>query len=59
MTAANDTSLIDECSARPDVLTLVLDGYDVIDSDSIHEGLALFVEQMPSRMRLIRTTRTV
>ena len=52
------STLINELSALPDVLTLVLDDYHVIDSPSIHEGLAFLVEHMPSQMRLIMTTRT-
>src|SRR5664279_3749346 len=51
------STLINELSALPDVLTLVLDDYHVIDSSSIHEGLAFLVEHMPSQMRLIITTR--
>ena len=52
------STLINELSALPDLLTLVLDDYHVIDSASIHEGLAFLVEHMPSQMRLIMTTRT-
>lgn len=52
------STLINELSAIPDVLTLVLDDYHVIDSPSIHEGLAFLVEHMPSQMRLLMTTRT-
>ena len=53
------STLINELSALPDVLTLVLDDYHVIDSASIHEGLAFLVEHMPSQMRLVMTTRAV
>ena len=52
------STLINELSALPDSLTLVLDDYHVIDSTSIHDGLAFLVEHMPSQMRLIMTTRT-
>lgn len=52
------STLINELSALPDLLTLVLDDYHVIDLPSIHEGLAFLVERMPSQMRLIMTTRT-
>jgi LuxR family transcriptional regulator, maltose regulon positive regulatory protein len=52
------STLINELSALPDLLTVVLDDYHVIDSASIHEGLAFLVEHMPSQMRLIMTTRT-
>ncbi|MBZ0298422.1 MAG: LuxR C-terminal-related transcriptional regulator [Anaerolineae bacterium] len=52
------STLINELSALPELLTVVLDDYHVIDSPSIHEGLAFLVEHMPSQMRLIMTTRT-
>ncbi len=52
------SSLINELSALPDLLTLVLDDYHVIESSSIHDGLAFLVEHMPSQIRLIMTTRT-
>ncbi len=52
------STLINELSALPDLLTLVLDDYHVIESSAIHEGLAYLVEHMPSQMRLIMTTRT-
>lgn len=52
------STLINELSALPDMLTLVLDDYHVIDTPSIHEGLAFLVEHMPAQMRLVMTTRT-
>ena len=52
------STLINELSTLPDVLTLVLDDYHIIDSASIHEGLAFLVEHMPSQIRLVMTTRT-
>jgi LuxR family maltose regulon positive regulatory protein len=52
------SSLINELAAVPDLLTLVLDDYHLIESPSIHEGLAFLVEHMPSQMRLIITTRS-
>ncbi len=52
------STLINELSALPDLLSVVLDDYHVIDSASIHEGLAFLVEHMPSQIRLIMTTRT-
>jgi LuxR family maltose regulon positive regulatory protein len=52
------SSLINELSALPDLFTLVLDDYHVIQSSAIHEGLAFLVEHMPVQMRLIITTRT-
>ncbi len=52
------SSLINELSNLPDVLTLVLDDYHTIESPAIHDGVAFLVEHMPSRMHLIITTRT-
>jgi LuxR family maltose regulon positive regulatory protein len=52
------STLINQLWALPDMLILVLDDYHFIDSASIHEGLAFLVENMPSQMRLIMTTRT-
>lgn len=52
------STLINELSALPEVLTLVLDDYHTIESASIHEGLGFLVEHMPSQMRLMMTTRT-
>jgi LuxR family maltose regulon positive regulatory protein len=52
------STLINELSALPDLLTLVLDDYHVIESSAIHDGLAFLVEHMPAEMRLIMTTRT-
>ena len=52
------STLINELSAVPDLFTVVLDDYHVIQSAAIHEGLAFLVEHMPSQMRLVMTTRT-
>ena len=51
------STLINELAALPDVLTLVLDDYHVIESPSIHDGIAFLVERMPSQLRLMMTTR--
>lgn len=52
------STLINELSALPELLTLVLDDYHVIESTAIHEGLTFLVEHMPSQLRIIMTTRT-
>jgi LuxR family maltose regulon positive regulatory protein len=52
------STLINELSALPDLLTLVLDDYHVIDSVFIHEGIGFLIEHMPAQMRLMMTTRT-
>src|SRR4051812_19999190 len=51
------SSLINELSALPDLLTIVLDDYHVIESPPIHEGVAFLVEHMPAQIRFIMTTR--
>ena len=52
------STLINELSALPDLLAVVLDDYHVVELSDIHEGLAFSVEHVPSQMRLIMTTRT-
>lgn len=52
------SSLINELSTLPDLLTIVLDDYHLIESSAIHDGLAFLVDYMPTQMRLIITTRT-
>lgn len=51
------SALINEFSALPELLALVLDDYHVIETPAIHEGLAFLVEHMPSPLRLVMTTR--
>lgn len=51
------SSLINELSALPNLLVLVLDDYHAIESTSIHEGLGFLLEHIPSQLRLIMTTR--
>jgi LuxR family transcriptional regulator, maltose regulon positive regulatory protein len=51
------SSLINELSALPNLLVLVLDDYHTIESSSIHEGLAFLLKHMPSQLRLMMTTR--
>jgi LuxR family transcriptional regulator, maltose regulon positive regulatory protein len=52
------STLINEFSVLPEMLTLVLDDYQLIESSSIHEGLAFLLEHLPSQLRLIMTTRS-
>ncbi len=52
------STLINELSALPDLLTIVLDDYHVIELSAIHDGLTFLIEYMPSQIRLIMTTRT-
>ncbi|MBK9121903.1 MAG: hypothetical protein IPM16_02090 [Chloroflexi bacterium] len=51
------STLINELSALPDSVALVLDDYHVIQSSDVHDGLAFLVEHMPSQLRLVMTTR--
>ncbi|MBW4438456.1 MAG: hypothetical protein KME04_15050 [Pleurocapsa minor GSE-CHR-MK-17-07R] len=52
------STLINELSALHDMLAIVLDDYHSIESSAIHDGLAFLIEHMPSKIRLIMTTRT-
>ncbi|MEQ8671856.1 MAG: LuxR C-terminal-related transcriptional regulator [Aggregatilineales bacterium] len=52
------SALINELSALPDLLTLVLDDYHIIETPAIQDALTFLVEHMPSQLRLIITTRT-
>ncbi len=52
------STLINELSALPDLLAIVLDDYHLIDSSVIHDGLNFLVEHMPSQIHLVMTTRT-
>ena len=52
------STLINELLALPDLLSIVLDDYHMIETPEIHDGLAFFVEHIPPQLRLIITTRT-
>lgn len=52
------STLINELSSLPDLLTIVLDDYHVVETPAIHDGVAFLVEHMPPQLRLIMTTRS-
>ena len=51
------TALLNEISAIPDNVILVLDDYHVIDATSIDDAITFLIEHLPPRMRLVITTR--
>jgi LuxR family transcriptional regulator, maltose regulon positive regulatory protein len=50
-------SLINEVTAFPDPLLLVLDDYHLIEADVIHESLLFLLEHQPPQLHLAITTR--
>lgn len=51
------TTLINEISRFPDVFTIVLDDYHVIESQPIHEALTFLIAHLPVNMHLVIMTR--
>jgi len=51
------TSLINEITAFPSRMILVLDDYHLIDAQPIHEALTFLLEHLPPQMHLIIATR--
>jgi LuxR family transcriptional regulator, maltose regulon positive regulatory protein len=51
------TALLNELTALPQDLVLVLDDYHVIESSLIHESLAFFIDRLPDRLHLVIATR--
>jgi LuxR family maltose regulon positive regulatory protein len=51
------TALINDIAAFPDVFSLVLDDYHIIEHQPIHEGLTFLLDHLPGNMHLILTTR--
>jgi LuxR family transcriptional regulator, maltose regulon positive regulatory protein len=52
------TDLINEASGLTDEMVIVLDDYHMIQTDSIHSGIAFFLENLPHHMRLIIAGRS-
>lgn len=50
-------TLINEIAEGPDALTLILDDYHVIESQSIHDDLAFILDHLPPKLHLILSTR--
>jgi len=51
------TSLLNEISALPSDLILVLDDYHLLDSKAVDEALTFLVEHQPPQLRLVIATR--
>jgi LuxR family maltose regulon positive regulatory protein len=51
------TALVNELSALPDDIVLVLDDYHVVDTPEIQDGMAFLLEHLPPRVHLVIATR--
>jgi LuxR family maltose regulon positive regulatory protein len=51
------TSLLNEITAIPDRIVLVLDDFHLIDAQSIYETLTFLLQHLPPRMHLVIATR--
>ena len=51
------TSLINEITALPDKIVLVLDDYHLIEAQPIHDALAFLLDHLPPQMHLVIATR--
>ena len=55
--AAVVSTLLNELSAMPNDLVLVLDDYHVVDAHEIHDGMAFLLDHLPPQIHLVITTR--
>lgn len=51
------TSLINEITAIPDRIVIVLDDYHLIEAQPIHDALTFLLEHLPTQMHLVIATR--
>lgn len=51
------TSLINDIATIAEKIIFVLDDYHLIDSQSVHDALGFFIENMPSQIHLVVSTR--
>ena len=51
------TALLNDITAQPDRLVLVLDDYHVVDAPQIDEALAFLLDHLPPQLHLVITTR--
>ena len=51
------STLLNEVSALPDKLVLVLDDYHLIDAQAVDTALSFFLEHLPPNLHLVITTR--
>ncbi|RPI83617.1 MAG: helix-turn-helix transcriptional regulator, partial [Chloroflexi bacterium] len=52
------TALINEISAIPEDITVVIDDYYLIDFQPIHDALSFLIDHLPSNLHLVITTRS-
>ena len=50
-------ALINELAALPEVLTVVLDDYHMIDSETVHGILSFLLDHLPSNVHLVISSR--
>jgi LuxR family transcriptional regulator, maltose regulon positive regulatory protein len=55
--AAVVATLLNELSALPNDLVLVLDDYHVVDAHDVQDGMSFLLEHLPPRLHLVITTR--
>jgi LuxR family transcriptional regulator, maltose regulon positive regulatory protein len=51
------TTLVNELSAAPGELVLVLDDYHLIDSQAVHQSVVFLLEHLPAGLRLVVASR--
>ena len=51
------TTLLNELSALPDEVVLVLDDYHVIDAREVQDGMAFLLEHLPTQLHASRPRR--
>ena len=52
------TVLANQLQARPEEVALVLDDYHLIESESIHEGMAFLLGHLPPQLHVVITSRS-
>ena len=50
-------TLLNELSALPHDVVLVLDDYHVVDAQTVHDGMAFLLEHLPPQLHLVIATR--
>ncbi|MFN8535443.1 MAG: LuxR C-terminal-related transcriptional regulator [Dehalococcoidia bacterium] len=51
-------TLLNELSASPNEIVLVLDDYHLVDAHEIHEGMTFLIDHLPPRLHLVIASRT-
>ena len=52
------TALVNQLQVAPEELTLVLDDYHLIDTGSIHDGMAFLLGHLPPQLHVVITSRS-